>query len=59
MSLGELLLAEVVREAKVFARVRNSGAFGEVDVSGEVGDGREKAGLDGERLFEEVSELKD
>jgi hypothetical protein len=58
MSLCELFLEEVVKDARVLARVRNKGVFGEFEVSGEVGEGSENVGFDGEG-FEEASELKD
>ena len=58
MSLCELFLEAVVSEAKVFARVRKRGVFGECEVIGEVGDGREKVGFAGDG-FEDVSELKE
>lgn len=47
-----------VKDANVLARVRNSGAFGELEVSGEEGEGSENVGFEGEG-FEEASELKD
>ena len=58
MSLCELFLEEVVKDARVLARVRNKGVFGEFEASGEDGEGSENVGCDGEG-FEEASELKD
>lgn len=58
MSLCELFLEAVVRDAKVLARVRNSGELGELELSGEEGAGSEKVGFDGEGL-EEASDVKD
>jgi hypothetical protein len=52
MSLCELFLEEVVKDARVLARVRNKGVFGEFEANGEDGAGSEKVG-------EEASELKD
>jgi hypothetical protein len=58
MSLCELFFEPVVRDARVLARVRNNGEFGEFELSGEEGAGSEKVGFEGEG-FEEASELKD
>jgi len=55
MSLCELFLEAVVRDARVLARVRKSG---ELELSGEEGAGSDKAGFDGEG-FDEASDVKD
>ena len=56
MSCCELLLEDVVSDANVFDRPRNSGELDEP--SGDVGDGRENVGWEGDTLADE-SELYD
>jgi len=58
MSVCELLREPVVSAARVFARPRKKGDEEEGADMGDVGDGSEKAGCDGDR-FVERSEVCD
>lgn len=52
MSVWEALREPVASEASVFARPRKNGDDDELEAIGEVGEGSEKAGCDGDRLVE-------
>jgi hypothetical protein len=52
MSVCEALREPEASEARVLARPRKNGVDDELEAMGEVGDGSEKAGCDGERLLE-------
>lgn len=49
ISVCEVLREPVAREARVFARPRKNGVNGELAESGEVGEGSENVGCDGDR----------
>jgi hypothetical protein len=52
MSVWEVFREPVANEASVFARPRKNGVDDELAAIGEVGEGREKAGCEGDRLAE-------
>ena len=58
MSFWELFFEDVVNEARVLARPRKRAEADCGEASGEVGEGKENAGCEGDR-FEDESELYD